>query len=77
MPTYEYRCEQCGEVREAIRPMVDSDKDIRMVCVLRPLTSHEIAAGMTDDDRAHCTFKRILSPTTTTFRFADARATKK
>ena len=68
MPTYEYRCGHCGEKREAIRPMSQSDEPLIAVCVDRPLTSIEKVAGLTP---AQCTFKRILSPTPTDFRFND------
>lgn len=62
MPIYEYQCETCGEVRTELRRISERKKPLIGPCV-----------PQTPDlpGKKRCTFKKILSPTPTTFRFND------
>jgi putative FmdB family regulatory protein len=72
MPIYEYQCAKCGEIREELRSIAESDLPLTGPCVDRPLHPIEVAAGVTRETKGtQCEFKRILSATPTTFRFND------
>ena len=60
MPIYEYQCTKCGEVRESMKPMSESDSSIEEDCGIPKIPSG-----------TKCLFIRILSPTPTDFRFND------
>ena len=62
MPIYQYRCE-CGQIREKLRPVRECNDDLKAEC----LPELPLVMG----GQKICTFKRILSPTPTTFRFND------
>lgn len=56
MPIYEYKCDGCKEVREKLRPVSEHKLPLDVPC---------------NTSGCKGTFKRILSPTPTTFRFND------
>ena len=53
MPVYEYKCQDCGHVSEALRPM--SDADVAIACE---------ACDSDQTERAHSVFNAATSQTT-------------
>ena len=62
-PVYEYRCNDCEEVRTSLRPVSERKRPLLLPCV----NSDDLKPG----SAIQCKLKRILSPTPTTFRFND------
>ena len=59
MPIYEYQCKTCGKTTEASKPLSGYKDPLSVQCLSK-------------DDKV-CELDRILSPTTTDFKFNDFR----
>lgn len=70
MPLYEYKCGTCGAVKTEMRAVDERNEPLRADCAAPPFDVDLVCAPK-------CDYRRILSPTRTTFVFADTGRKKR